>query len=347
VKGVAALSRSTVQSLRLLVVLVAISAAGGGFYAFLGAESDAGRAVVLATGALIGVAISCMIIAFELFGARHVLAAPGRRLPFMLAALVRAAVYGAAIVASLLLIPWWTAGIPPTPGRPGFIEDIAFSLAATFVMVSLMSIAQLIGPGTLLSVVTGRYWRPREEMRIVLFIDLVDSTSIAERIGSVRFHALLSETFAILSTAVADHGGEVHRYVGDALIATWPVADPVANALPVAFLFASEERLKAAAPSLHNRHGAVPGFRGALHAGPLVVGEIGGFKREIAFLGDAMNTTARLEQVCRQTGRRFVASEPFLALATIPAGIKATRMGEHRLRGKAGQVSVFALERLG
>ena len=77
---------------------------------------------------------------------------------------------------------------------------------------------------------TGRYYYPREEERIVLFLDLVDLTSIAERIGNVRFHAMLSETFTRLSQVVTDFGGEVYRYVGDALIATWPLGTPEENA---------------------------------------------------------------------------------------------------------------------
>jgi adenylate cyclase len=55
-----------------------------------------------------------------------------------------------------------------------------------------MSLAQLIGPNVLGSLLTGRYCHPREEQRIVLFLDLV-GTGIAERIGNARFHALLSE----------------------------------------------------------------------------------------------------------------------------------------------------------
>ena len=51
---------------------------------------------------------------------------------------------------------------------------IAFSIAATFLFVSLMSVTQLIGPGVLGSLLTGRYYYPREEERIVLFLDLVD-----------------------------------------------------------------------------------------------------------------------------------------------------------------------------
>ena len=141
-----------------------------------------------------------------------------------------------------------------------------FSVAATFVFVSLTSIVQLIGPNVLGSLLTGRYYHPREEQRIVVFLDLVGSTGIAEDIGNVRFHALLSETFTRLSRIVTDFGGEVHRYVGDALIATWPLGTPQENARPIQCLFACRDALDAARPDLLRRHGHVPGFRAGIHS---------------------------------------------------------------------------------
>ncbi len=98
---------------------------------------------------------------------------------------------------------------------------------------------------------------------------------------------------------MTDFGGEVYRYVGDALIATWPLGTAQENARPIQCLFACRDALDAARPDLLRRYEHLPGFRAAIHSGPLVAGEIGGFKREIALLGDAMNTAARLEQACR------------------------------------------------
>jgi adenylate cyclase len=294
---------------------------------------------------MIGSVISFCIIGFELFGAVHLFERGGRRLPFGIAILARTVVYGLVIMAALLIVPWLYEGVAPIPFRPGLVGDVVFSIAATFVIVSLTSIIQLIGPNVLSNLLTGRYYHPREEQRIVLFLDLVGSTGIAERIGNVRSHALLSETFTRLSRVVTDEGGEVHRYVGDALIATWPIGTPGENARPIRCLFACRDMLDAASADLLTRHGQVPGFRAGLHSGPLVIGEIGGFKREIAFIGDAMNTAARIEQACRATGRFLLVSKPFLDRAVMPAGTVAVSIGSHLLRGKAERLELFALER--
>lgn len=339
------LTRSTLQRLRLLALLVVASAVAGAIYSVLRTPPDTSEILQALSGAAIGVVISACIVSFEQFAAAALLERGGRRLPLVTAMLVRTLVYGVVIIVTLLIIPWIFLGRDPSPLRPGILGDIGFSIAASFVFVSLMSVAQLIGPGTLASLLVGRYYRPREEERIVLFLDLVGSTGIAERIGNVRFHAMLSETFARLSRVVTDHGGEVYRYAGDAMIATWPLRTPEENGEALRCVFACGEALNAAAPGFRERYGEVPAFRAGLHTGPLVAGEIGGFKREIALLGDTMNTAARIEQACRDSGRAVLASKPLLERSTMPAGLVATSIGEQLLRGKSEGIELFALER--
>jgi hypothetical protein len=86
------------------------------------------------------------------------------------------------------------------------------------------------------------------------------------------------------------------------MIATWPLGAPKENAHAIRCIFACRDALVGAASHLSERHGHIPVFRAGVHAGPLVAGEIGGFKREIALLGDTMNTAARIEQACRTPG---------------------------------------------
>jgi adenylate cyclase len=342
--------------------MVAAAAAAGSVYAVIQAPPDLSWIVeherlmqassgtprpmgmAIATGATIGAVISSCIIGLELFGEAWLFERRGGRLPLIAAMLLRMIAYGVVIVGALLIVPWAYSGEQPSLFRPGMLGDVAFSIAATFVFVSLTSIVQVIGPNILGSLLTGRYYHPREEQRIVVFLDLVGSTGIAEDVGNVRFHALLSETFTRLSQIVTDFGGEVYRYVGDALIATWPLGTPHENARPIRCLFACRDALNAARSDFLRRHGHAPEFRASLHSGPLVAGEIGGFKREIALLGDAMNTAARLEQASRTTGQTLLASKPMLERTLMPAGIVATSLGRHLLRGKSERLELFALE---
>jgi len=195
------------------------------------------------------------------------------------------------------------------------------------------------------AVIFGRFEHPREEQRIVTFIDLVGSTAIAEKLGSVRFYALLSDVFMRLSEIVAEFGGEVHRYVGDALIATWPVGSCRENARSIRALFACRDALESAASDFRRRYGHVPEFRASLHCGPLVAAAMGAFRGEVVLVGDAMNTAARIEQACRATGHRMLVSRSLLMRAALPGDIIATSIGTRLLRGKAERLELLTLER--
>jgi adenylate cyclase len=194
------------------------------------------------------------------------------------------------------------------------------------------------------NVIVGRFCAPREEWRIVAFIDLIGSTGIAERLGSVRYHAFLSDVFARLSQVVEAYAGDVHRVVGDTLIVTWPLASGDENVRAFRAVFECREALEAAAPHFERRYGERAAFRASLHCGPLVAAEIGGLKAEIALVGDAMNTASRIEQLCRTTGHRVIVSRALLTRAALPFDLTATSIGTRKLRGKTERIELFALE---
>ena len=76
----------------------------------------------------------------------------------------------------------------------------------------------------------------------------------------------------------------------------------------------------------------------------MAIGELGTIKMEIAFLGDTMNTAARLQQACRDTGQRVLASAALVnCLVALPPGIAKRSIGQLRLRGKENEIELFAL----
>ena len=157
--------------------MVATAAAAGSLYAVVQAPPDLSWIVEIATGATIGGLISSCIIGFELFGEARWLerAAAGCRWP--LRCCCGRWYTGSSSWPPCCVVPWMYSGEQPSLFRPGIVGDVVFSIAATFVFVSLTSIVQLIGPNVLGSLLAGRYYRPREEERIVVFLDLVGSTA--------------------------------------------------------------------------------------------------------------------------------------------------------------------------
>lgn len=86
----------------------------------------------------------------------------------------------------------------------------------------------------------GRYRRPRSKERFFLFVDIVGSTPVAERLGAHSVHRHLDRISQLASDPIDDHDGEVYQYVGDAIVITWTLAEGRAEARPLACFFAIE-----------------------------------------------------------------------------------------------------------
>ena len=121
----------------------------------------------------------------------------------------------------------------------------------------------LFGPRTLLALITGRYHRPRAERRIVLFLDLRDSTSIAERLGDRTFHRFLNRVFFDVTDPVIEFGGEIYRYVGDEIIVTWSLARGARDGDCITCLFAIADALAQRREDYQRTFGVEPGCAAA------------------------------------------------------------------------------------
>ena len=223
--------------------------------------------------------------------------------------------------------------------------DIAFSLALSLGYNLLLGVNDLLGPGVLFAFVAGRYHHPRREERILLFIDMRASTAIAERLGEVRFLDFLNRFFTDLSLPIAEAGGEIHKYVGDEIIATWTLAASLNDARCVRACFAARDRLAARAPEYERDFGCRADFSAGLHCGSVVVGELGYLKKEIALIGDTMNTAARIQHACGDTDSRVLASAALLErVGALPIGVTGRSLGPLPMRGKEQPIALYALE---
>jgi class 3 adenylate cyclase len=151
-----------------------------------------------------------------------------------------------------------------------------------------------------------------------MFLDLAHSTRLAEAMGELKVHDLVTRFFYDIDQPISEFGGAVHAYVGDEVIVSWPVKDdPALNARSVGCFFAIERTIRRLAPDYEREFGITPRFRAGLHAG--VVSECGDAKRQLAYFGDTMNVAARLCDYCKSIDQRLVMSGDAKDLMTIPA----------------------------
>ena len=339
-----AVDERTRIALPRIISLTLIGATVGAIYAYFDTTASGGAALQgIARGIMSGVLIGGICSSFDAF----VLQAPGarlRRAPFLINVAVKSLVYLAvfllSIAASQFLIP------DPRGGRWVHIErdDILFCFGVMFVVSFLFEVNSLLGQNVLLTFVTGRYHRPRVEQRIFLMIDMKNSTAVGERLGEVDFHRLLNRFIGDLTGSIVLRGGDIHKYVGDELIATWPMAEGLKDARCVRACFGAAARLAEFGPAYEREFGERVSFRAGLHCGPVVVGEMGTVKKEIALIGDTLNTTARIVDACRDSGEAVIASAALLQQLTLPPGIAARALGPTVLRGKESAVDLFALD---
>lgn len=260
------------------------------------------------------------------------------RLPFAVYFLVRVTIYFFLILA-LNLGALIVAGLSPSALE---WRDLAFNFVAVTVVNIVVSVNELLGPGVMFAVAAGRYRRPRRERRVLLFADLTGSTALAERLGEERFLDLLNGFFADLSGAISRENGAIHKYVGDEAIATWPAdADPGG---PIRACFDARSRIASRAAWYRAKFGETPAFRAALHEGPVVIGELGVTRKEIALIGDAMNVCARLLEAARDTGAFLLVSSPLYDRLAAPApDWVAERLAPLKLRGKSAPLEIVSL----
>lgn len=322
-----------------------IGALAGAAYSYF-ATAAAGGAVAygVARGLLSGAVIGGLLTSLNVFVLEAPIRRGGvRRAPFLLHVASKSFVY----LAVFLLGAWIGQWLVPIAGG-GFeigLSDLLYFIAISFVVSFLLDLNGLLGQNVLLNFVSGRYFQPRVEQRVMLMIDMRNSTSVAERLGEVDFHRLLNRFVGDLTGPIVVWKGQIHKYVGDELIVTWPLAAGLKDARCLRACFGAIGRLAELSPFYKREFGLSVDLRAALHCGPVVVGEMGTVKKEIALIGDTMNTTARIVDACRDSGELVLASAALMRrLTALPPGFDARPLGPIPLRGKKSPVELFALK---
>lgn len=296
-----------------------------------------------AQGALLGGFLGFSHLFFFKAGAARWL----HRLPLPLEIVVKGTVSTALIALALLL---GSALLFPERFDDGavglsFLRDILFAFGAMLVLQFVLVVRSVIGGRVLRNLILGRYSRPVREERIFMFLDIAGSTAIAERLGDIGTQSMISHFFFDIAQVTAAFDGETHAYIGDEVIVTWPMAEGLRDNSCLRCCLAIEERIADLAPIYHERFGFVPRYRIGLHGGPVVASVCGDDKREIVYFGDTVNTTARIEQYCKEIDRKLMVSASlFDRLATMPA-VAADPVGPVRLRGRAEDTVLYAIER--
>lgn len=231
----------------------------------------------------------------------------------------------------------------------GLLQDKTFQAILIYVFLvslvfSFIKIANdKFGRGVFIKMLLGRYKKPQEEKRIFMFLDLKSSTTIAEQLGHFKYSQLIQDCFYDLNEIVPKYSAEIYQYVGDEAVLSWPYKKGLANNNCVKMYFEFAAALTKKAAYYNNKYGLTPIFKAGLHGGTLMVAEVGVVKKELAFHGDVINTSARIQAECNTYQVPILISEQLKDdLST--AAFTAKHMGNVLLKGKEAKVNIYTIQ---
>lgn len=217
---------------------------------------------------------------------------------------------------------------------------LLYTGAVSFGFNFLKQVNRKFGPGNLRRLLLGRYYHPRRENRIFLFLDLKSSTTHAERLGHQRYSSLIQDCFRDLAVTL-EHRAEVYQYVGDEAVLSWDAEVGLENLNCLRAFYRFQAQLRKRSHHYERLYGFVPEFKAGGNIGEVTGVEVGEIKREIAFHGDVLNTAARIQALCNEYGAELLVSEYLHQALPNTSAFTFRRIGTLQLRGRQLPLDVY------
>jgi len=206
----------------------------------------------------------------------------------------------------------------------------------------IIEFVEKYSPGIFFAIFFGKYLKPKNEQLIIMFIDLKNSTPIAEKMDNASYFRFIREFIYHISTALLEYGGRIYQYVGDEIIVSWPTKQKnYKNCIQA--LITARKNMEMNGNRFRRVYGFLPEFKVGIHVGEVTIGEIGVIKKDLAMSGDAMNTTARIRDACTELNQKFIVSKEFIERSNLKDW-QTEALGAFELKGKDVTIELFALK---
>lgn len=228
--------------------------------------------------------------------------------------------------------------------KPEFVVGaISVGLLLAFVINSIVAVSKKLGPGVLWNWMTGKYYSPREEELVVMFLDMKDSTTIAESLGTLKFSALVRDFFSDLTEPLQSTGAYVSHYIGDEAVIYWYPQAAVKKSACLRLVPAFQAALQAKSADYTRKYGFMPEFKAGAHIGMVVATEVGDIKSEVVFHGDTLNTAARIQGLCGEESEQFLISSELAERVGEDSRFEIKLLGNRLVKGRAKEIGIFAV----
>lgn len=254
------------------------------------------------------------------------------------------------------MISSWTTDRPS-----GFTDDeiaaldrllprMAITVKATLTkQIAINVLDTYVGPDAGRHIMAGEIRRGAVEVirAVILYTDLRDFTRTTDTVPREEIVDLLDEYYEAMISPIVDRGGEVLKFMGDGLLATFNLNGQPRDSVCSVALVAATEAIRAV-HALNQRRKEdlkpVMDLDIAMHLGDVLYGNVGARDRlDFTVIGPAVNEASRIESICSKVGRNILISEAFAKAAT-DCSHRLIPIGDHALRGVRGRQMLFTVD---
>ncbi|MCL6294785.1 adenylate/guanylate cyclase domain-containing protein [Jejuia spongiicola] len=233
---------------------------------------------------------------------------------------------------------WWH-------NDPFFWNTILYFIVSSIIFSLIKISNDKFGPGVFLNMLLGKYKKPKEEERILMFVDLKDSTKIAEHLGHEAYSRFIQDCFSDLNSVLRAYEADIYQYVGDEAVISWNTKKGFRKNNCVNLFFAFLDKLNSRQKYYLQRYNYEPKFKAGLHCGKLMIAEVGTIKKELAYHGDVINTASRIQGLCNKFNSELLVSQPLLDRSLIALKYKALLIGDTELKGREEKLKIYSVTR--
>jgi adenylate cyclase len=233
---------------------------------------------------------------------------------------------------------FWTNTFRPEWMVPKMAEWIILFLVTQLAI----EINEKYSRGIFVDIMMGKYHKAKEEDRIILFVDLRNSTPIAEKLGHQEYFSFIRDFIYCMTAGIMEHDGRIYQYVGDEIVAWWP-SNKVNARKAINALIESRKVLNTNTEVFKRKYDMMPEYKAGMHTGNVMVGQVGISKKELVMSGDTINTASRIRSACNDLNQKFLVSKEMNELIGMEDW-QSESMGIPDLKGKNQDLELFALK---
>jgi len=230
------------------------------------------------------------------------------------------------------------------------MDEVVFGFSITFyAFISLLilitaNLHERVGSmARLIYYMFGNRLSPRLTYRGFLFIDLNNSTQLAEQLGDEKYARLLHDCFRRLEILLQGSRFRIYQYIGDEAVISWGIQGASVSDEAICLFLDFKRELEEHSSYFQETYGIIPNFKCAIHSGEVVESEIGKAFQQLVYQGDVLNTTARILGQCHQFDADLLVSAHVMHTLPRRDQFIYDSLGSVPLKGKQERVYIYRI----